>query len=44
MCVFPFLARPIARLILGLNAEEMRALLESRKQEIVSFVMASLRP
>lgn len=44
MCVFPFLARPIARLILGLSAEEMRAMLESRKHEIVTFVMASLRP
>jgi hypothetical protein len=38
------LARPIARLILGLSAEEMRAMLEARKHEIVTFVMASLRP
>ncbi|MBK7936089.1 MAG: TetR/AcrR family transcriptional regulator [Lewinellaceae bacterium] len=44
MCVFPFVGKPMMRILLGMSQGEMRVFLEDRKQEVTSFVLASLRP
>lgn len=44
MCVFPFVARPMMRVVLGMNTAEMNQFLEERKEEVKQFVFASLRP
>ena len=43
MCIFPFIAKPMARLFLGMNAAELRLFLEERKEQVTEFVLASLR-
>jgi len=44
LCVFPFIAKPMARFALGLNSAEMKLFLEERKEQVTEFVLASLRP
>lgn len=44
MCVFPFIAKPMARIALGMNSAELRLFLEERKEQVTEFVLASLRP
>lgn len=44
MCIFPFVAKPMMRVLLGMSTEEMQVFLEERKQEVTQFVLASLRP
>ncbi len=44
LCVFPFIARPIARIVLGMSATNMEQFLDERKEEVKSFVAAALRP
>lgn len=44
MCVFPFIAKPMARFALGLNSVEMKLFLEERKEQVTEFVLAALRP
>lgn len=44
MCIFPFVGKPLMRIFLGMSPGEMRILLEERKQEVTSFVLAALRP
>lgn len=44
MCVFPFIAKPMARFALGLNAAEMKLFLEERREQVTEFVLAALRP
>lgn len=44
MCVFPFLARPMIRIIMGMNAAEHQQFLAERKEEVLPFVLAALRP
>ncbi|HOY08314.1 MAG TPA: TetR/AcrR family transcriptional regulator [Saprospiraceae bacterium] len=44
MCVFPFIAKPMARFALGLNSAELKIFLEERKVQVTEFVLASLRP
>lgn len=44
LCVFPFIGKPLMRLILGMNAAETQIFIEERKAEVTSFVLASLRP
>lgn len=44
MCVFPFVGKPMIRLLLGMGPGEMRLFLEERKEEVTRFVMAALRP
>lgn len=44
MCVFPFLGKPMLRIVLGMSPEEMKAFMEERKVEVTEFVLASLRP
>lgn len=44
MCIFPFIAKPMARFALGLNSAEMKLFLEERKEQVTEFVLAALRP
>jgi AcrR family transcriptional regulator len=44
MCVFPFVAKPMMRIVLGMSSGEMRIFLEERKEQVTSFVLAALRP
>lgn len=44
LCIFPFLGKPLMRMFLGLSTEEMKKLLDQRKQEVTSFVLAGLKP
>lgn len=44
LCIFPFLGKPLMRMLLGLSPEEMKKLLDQRKQEVTSFVLAGLKP
>lgn len=44
MCVFPFLAKPMAAIILGMPEEEIKAFLLERKTAVKDFVFAALRP
>jgi TetR/AcrR family transcriptional regulator len=44
LCVFPIIARPMARIILGISAEEMNHFLDERKKEVKSFLLHAIRP
>jgi len=44
LCIFPFIAKPMLRIVLGMNTQEIRAFLEEREAEILRFILASLRP
>lgn len=44
MCIFPFIGKPMMRIVLGMSAGEMRVFMEERKEQVTSFVLASLRP
>jgi AcrR family transcriptional regulator len=44
MCIFPVLGRPMMRVLLGMNPDEMKTFMSQREAEIKSFIHASLRP
>ena len=44
MCVFPFVAKPMMRIVLGLNQEEINQFLAERKEEVKLFVFRAIRP
>lgn len=44
MCVFPFVGKPMMRILLGMSPGEMRMFLDERKEEVTAFVLAALRP
>ncbi len=44
LCIFPFVAKPMMRIVIGINAQEMKAFLDERKEEVLRFLLASLRP
>ncbi len=44
LCIFPFVGKPMMRILLGMSMGEMRMFLEERKFEVTNFVLASLRP
>jgi AcrR family transcriptional regulator len=44
MCVSPFLGKPMLRILLGMNPDDMKAFMEERKVEVTEFILASLRP
>ncbi len=44
LCIFPFIAKPMIRIVIGMNAQEMKDFLEERKEEVLRFILASLRP
>jgi len=44
MCVFPFVAKPMLRIVLGLNPDEMAVFLSERKEEVKRFVFQAIKP
>lgn len=44
LCIFPFVGKPMMRLVLGMSPEDMRAFMDERKMEVTNFVLAALRP
>ena len=38
MCIFPFMAKPVARHMFDMNEEEYKTFLEERKEELKSYV------
>lgn len=44
MCAFPFIGKPMIRILLGMGPGELRIFLEERKYEVTTFILASLRP
>ncbi|MBK6938369.1 MAG: TetR/AcrR family transcriptional regulator [Chitinophagaceae bacterium] len=43
MCVFPFVAKPMFQRVIGISDKQFRLLMEERKKDIPSFIMAALR-
>lgn len=44
MCVFPFVARPMLRIVLGLSPTELNQFLSERKEEVKRFVFQAIKP
>lgn len=44
MCVFPFVAKPMMQIVLGLSQEEINQFLAERKEEVKTFVFRAIRP
>lgn len=44
MCIFPFVARPMLRIVLGLSTEDLAVFLSERKEEVKKFVFQAIRP
>lgn len=44
LCIFPFVAKPMLRIVIGMNTQDMRVFLAEREEEVLRFIMASLRP
>ena len=44
LCVFPFVARPMIQTLTGLDDDAYPAFLESRKREVVRFIVNALTP
>jgi hypothetical protein len=44
LLVFPFVARPLFEVIVGLDADRFPAFGEARKRELPAFFLAGLRP
>ncbi len=43
LCVFPFAARPLIQLVLGLNKSGFEAMMEQRKKEIPKLIIESIK-
>jgi TetR/AcrR family transcriptional regulator len=44
LCIFPLAARPLLRIVLGLDAEGWASFVATREQEVADFFLAALRP
>ena len=44
MCIFPIVARPLIRIVMGMSTPEINQFLKERKEEVKGFVFAALRP
>lgn len=44
MCIFPFIAKPMIRMALGMSPGEWILFIEDRKRQVKDFVFAALRP
>jgi TetR/AcrR family transcriptional regulator len=44
LCIFPFAAKPMLAVMLGLEGERFQQFIERRKTELVSFFLGALRP
>ncbi len=43
LCVFPFVARPLLQRALGLSDDDFAGFVQARKEEVVTFILNSLR-
>jgi TetR/AcrR family transcriptional regulator len=43
MCIFPFIARPMVKLVFGVNDKQFMAAMQERKQSIPKFIIDSIR-
>lgn len=43
MCIFPFMGRPMVKMIWNLSEEEFMGLMEERKKHVVQFIIDSIR-
>ncbi|HYD53359.1 MAG TPA: helix-turn-helix domain-containing protein [Gemmatimonadaceae bacterium] len=44
LCVFPFAAQPMVRLVLGLGEQGFRDFIEARKTQLAEFFLQAVRP
>ncbi len=44
LCIFPFAARPLLRVALGLDADGFARLIDARRTELPRFFLDALRP
>ncbi|MCC6460851.1 MAG: TetR/AcrR family transcriptional regulator [Saprospiraceae bacterium] len=44
LCIFPFVARPMLRIVLGLQPPELAQFLSERKAEVKKFVFQAIKP
>ena len=44
LCVFPFAARPLLGVILGIDDDEFRRFIAKRKRDLPAFFLSALRP
>lgn len=44
MCLMPFVAKPMLRVLLGMTSEEWDKFIQQRTREVTEFVFAALRP
>jgi TetR/AcrR family transcriptional regulator len=44
LCIFPLAARPLLRIVLGLDADGWAAFVAAREPEVVDFFLTALRP
>ena len=43
MCAFPFIAKPMIKLLTGLEDEQFKNLMEQRKVLVAEFIINSIR-
>lgn len=43
LCIFPFVAKPMIRIVLGLDQQEIKAFLAERKEAVKAFVFQAIR-
>lgn len=44
LCVFPFVAKPMFRVLLGMDQQELNRFMSGRKEEVKRFVFQSIKP
>jgi len=44
MCVFPFVAKPLVKGVIGLDEVQFKLLVEERKQFVADFILAAIKP
>jgi AcrR family transcriptional regulator len=42
MCIFPFVARPMIQVIMGMSKEDLQTFISERKEEVTQFVFAAI--
>lgn len=44
LCVFPFVAKPMFRVLLGMDQQELNRFMSGRKEEVKRFVFQAIKP
>ena len=42
MCIFPFIGKPLCQMVMGINEQGYRKLMEERKKLVPQFIIASI--